>query len=86
MSNATDNELTLEVFAPRDPEARKFTWPKDTLVGDAAGEASKAFGYEAGTPTFQNKDKVDLPREKTLIEAGVHNFDTLKLTDTGGGV
>lgn len=86
MGNKSDNELTVEVYAPRDPSPRKFTWPKETLVGDAADEAAKSFGYEGGTPTFQNKEKLDLPRDKTLIEAGVHEFDTLKLTDTGGGV
>ena len=55
-------------------------------MGTAAEEAAKAFGYEAGKPTFQNKEKLDLPRDKTLFEAGVHELDTLKLTDTGGGV
>lgn len=86
MNDKSGNELTVEVFSPRSPEPRKFTWPKSQLVGDAADEAAKAFGYERGTPTFQNKEKLDLPRDKTLVEAGVTDFDTLKLTDTGGGV
>lgn len=84
--SAKDNDVTVEVVAPRSTETRKFTWPKSTTVGDAADEAAKAFGYEAGTPTFQTKDKVDLPRKKTLAEAGVQDFDRLTLTDTGGGV
>ena len=86
MGNKSNNGITVEVYAPRDPSPRKFTWPKETLVGDAADEAAKSFGYEGGKPTFQNKEKHDLPRDKTLADAGVQEFDTLKLTDTGGGV
>ena len=86
MSDKSDNDLTVEVFAPRSAEPKKFTWPKSLLLGAAADEAAEAFGYERGTPTFQNKEKLDLPRDKTLFEVGVMDFDTLKLTDTGGGV
>ena len=83
----SDNDVTVEVFAPRNPEPRKFTWPKSTSVGAAADEASKAFGYEAGgTPTFQTKDKIDLSRKLTLADAGIQSLDQLTLTDTGGGV
>ena len=83
----SDNDVTVEVVAPRSPESRKFTWPKSTLVGDAAEEAARAFDYEAGgTFTFQTKDRVDLSRKQTLAEAGVHDLDQLTLTDTGGGV
>ena len=78
--------LVVEVFAPRDPDPKKFTWPKKTLVGKAADEAAKAFKYEAGAPTFQNKDRKVLDRSETLAAAGVHAFDVLELTDTGGGV
>lgn len=79
-------ELTIEVFSPRFPEPKKFTWAKSLRVGDAADEAAKAFHYEAGTPTFINKDEKALKREETLIEAGVQDFDQLELTDKGGGV
>ena len=79
-------ELTIEVFSPRFPEPKKFTWAKSLRVGDAADEAAKAFHYEAGTPTFINKDEKVLKREETLIEAGVRDFDQLELTDKGGGV
>ena len=81
-----DGELTVEVFSPRVPQPKKFTWPKSFRVGDAADEAAKAFDYEAGSPTFQNKAGQVLDRDKTLIEAGVHDFDRLELTDKGGGV
>ena len=53
----SDNDVTVEVVAPRSTDIKKFTWPKSTLVGAAADEAAKAFGYEQGTPTFQTKDK-----------------------------
>ncbi len=82
----SDNDVTVEVVAPRSPATKKFTWPKSTLVGDAADEAAKAFGYEGGTPTFQNKEKVALSRKEPLFEAGVRDSDRLTLTDTGGGV
>ena len=76
----------VEVFSPRVPEPKKFTWSKSLRVGDAADQAAKAFDYEAGTPTFQNKDGKVLDRDKTLIEANVRDFDQLELTDKGGGV
>ena len=79
-------ELILEVFSPREPAPKKFTWPKTLLVGDAADEAAKAFKYEAGSPTFQDKDKTVLDRQQTLLDAGVRDFDRLELVDTGGGV
>lgn len=80
------DDLIVEVYAPRHPDSKKFTWPKETLVGEAADEAAKAFKYEAGAPTFQNKDRKVLDRSETLAAAGVHPFDVLELTDTGGGV
>jgi hypothetical protein len=79
-------ELTVEVFASRVPQPIKFTWSKSLQVGEAADEAAKAFHYEAGSPTFLNKSKKVLDREKTLVEAGVRDFDQLELTDKGGGV
>ncbi len=48
-------ELTVEVFSPRVPEPVKFTWSKSLKVGDAADEAAKALGYEAGKPTLLDK-------------------------------
>ena len=79
-------ELTVEVFSPRVPEPVKFNWSKSLKVGDAADEAAKAFGYEAGNPTFLDKAEHVLDRDKTLSEAGVRDFDKLELTDKGGGV
>ena len=78
--------LTVEVFSPRVPEPKKFTWPKSRPVGEAADEAAQAFDYEAGSPTFQNKAGTVLARDKTLLEAGIRDFDQLELTDKGGGV
>lgn len=79
-------ELTVEVFSPRTPEPRKFTWPKSLTVGEAASEAAEAFKYQAGNPTFIDKNEHTLDRDKTLIDAGVQDFDKLELTDKGGGV
>ena len=92
-SGATDRkdaggggELTVEVYSPRVPEPKKFSWSKSLKVGDAADEAAKAFDYEAGNPTFVDKAEHVLDRDKTLLEAGVRDFDKLELTDKGGGV
>lgn len=79
-------DLTVEVFSPRVPEPKKFSWSKSLRVGDAAAEAARAFDYEAGAPTLQNKEGKILDRDKTLIEAGIRDFDQLELTDKGGGV
>ncbi len=79
-------DLTVEVYSPRVPEPRKFTWPKSLTVGEAADQAARAFDYEAGSPTFQNKDGKVLDREKSLVEVGIRDFDQLELTDRGGGV
>ena len=79
-------DLTVEVYSPRVPEPRKFTWPKSLTVGEAADQVAKAFGYEAGNPTFQDKDGKVLDRDKSLVEAGIRDFDQLELTDRGGGV
>ena len=83
---ASGGDLTVEVFSPRVSQSRKFTWPKSLSVGEAAQQAAQAFGYEAGTPTFRTKNGQVLGREKTLIEAGIRDFDELELTDRGGGV
>ena len=81
-----NGNLTVEVYSPRLTQPKKFTWSKSLQIGQAADEAAKAFNYEAGTPTFLNKDGKVLDREKTLIESGVRDFDQLELTDKGGGV
>ena len=79
-------ELIVEVYSPRIPTPEKFTWPKSILVGEAANQAAKKFGYEAGSPTFMNEEGKVLNRDISLFEAGVKDFDKLELTDTGGGV
>ena len=53
--SGSSGELTVEVYSPRSPESKKFTWPKKFLVGDAADEAAKKFEYEAGTPNFSEQ-------------------------------
>ncbi|MCY4398729.1 MAG: hypothetical protein OXE96_05190 [Gemmatimonadetes bacterium] len=84
--SAPAEKLNVEVFSPRDPNPKKFSWPTIWTVGEAADDAAKAFGYEAGTPTLQNKDHEVLRRKDTLLDAGVREGDQLELTDTGGGV
>lgn len=58
------------------------------IVGDAAKQAAKAFGYVAGNPgfqTFTDPPKV-LDNSKTLEAERVHCGEKLELVDTGGGV
>jgi hypothetical protein len=85
-TDPTPREITVVVHAPRTPEEKKFTWKVMMLVGAAADEAARAFGYEGGTPSLQNKDGRVLDRQKSLFEEHVHNHDALELVDTGGGV
>lgn len=78
--------ITVKVFTPKDPSPKSFTWPKTMKVGDAAAEAAKAFGYEGGSPSFQNSAGVVLDRNKPLVAEGVSDGDELELVDAGGGV
>jgi hypothetical protein len=80
--------LRVIVYAPRDPKPKEFFWRRYLLVGDAAKDAAKAFGYAAGNPglqTFADPPKV-LDNNKTLDAAHVHCGEKLELVDTGGGV
>jgi len=79
------DDVTVEVFAPRQAEPRKFTWELTKLVGDAAREAAKAFGYEGGDPTLGHGEKI-FKRDETLAAAHVHDGEKLELLDVGGGV
>lgn len=81
-----EQQVTVRVFAPRSPQPREFTWRKTIKVGDAADEAARAFGYESGTPTFQNEQERVLDRNKPLVAENVGDGDTLELVDSGGGV
>lgn len=80
--------LRVIVYAPRHPEPKEFFWKRSMIVGDAAKEAAKAFGYAAGNPGFQtltDPPKV-LDNAKTLEAEHVHCGEKLELVDTGGGV
>jgi hypothetical protein len=77
--------ITVHVLSPREPDPRDFTFAKTLRVGEAAMQAATAFGYEAGTPSFQKGAEV-LDRDKPLVAAGVRDGDELELVDVGGGV
>lgn len=81
-----EQQVTVRVFAPRSPQSREFTWRKTIKVGDAADEAARVFGYESGTPTFQDEQERVLDRNKPLVAENVRDGDTLELVDSGGGV
>lgn len=78
--------LTLHVFAPIAVDSKTFVWPRSMRTGDAATEAAAAFGYEAGTPTFQTRDDRVLDRDRPLAVAHLRDGDELELVDVGGGV
>lgn len=84
-SNDKDKRITVTVRAPRALEPKEFTWAKTMKVGEAAKEAAEAFGYAAGTPTFQKGDDI-LDRNKPLVAEKVEDGDVLDLVDAGGGV
>ena len=84
--HAGDQEVTVRVFSPREPDPRTFTWRKTIKVGEAAAEAAVAFGIVGGTPTFRNAKKEVLDRDKPLVAEKVRDGDELELVDIGGGV
>ncbi|MGH7281973.1 MAG: hypothetical protein ACRELY_10645 [Polyangiaceae bacterium] len=78
--------MTVEVFAPKEIDGKKFTFRSNLKVGTAAHEAAVAFGYPKDTKaTFKHGKKV-LDADKTLEESHVHDGEKLELVDTGGGV
>ncbi|BFV58382.1 hypothetical protein KCMC57_up34860 [Kitasatospora sp. CMC57] len=79
-------QLTVTVYAPRDPGPKTFHFPRTETVGAAAAHAAQQFGYAGGTPSFQNSEGEVLNRDLSLVAARVHNGDTLELVDVGGGV
>ena len=79
------NQITVTVHAPRALEPKTFTWEKTMKVGDAAQEAALAFGYQAGSPTFQKGQQI-LDRNKPLVAEKIVDGDVLELVDAGGGV
>jgi hypothetical protein len=81
-----DGELTVIVFAPREPNPKTFEFRRTETVRDSARTAADAFGYEGGNPSFETEHHVVLDRDKTLAEAGVHDDERLNLVDVGGGV
>ena len=78
--------IIVIVFAPKDPEPKRFRFKLDQTVGEAAAVAALAFGYEVGTPSFQTENGVVLDRGLSLEAANVHNRERLELVDVGGGV
>lgn len=78
--------LHVEVFAPRDPQPKRFEWAPTLTVGEAARQAATAFGYVGGDPTLRTADGRALDRTRTLEQAGVHDGEKLEVVDAGGGV
>jgi hypothetical protein len=78
--------IVVIVFAPKDLEPKRFRFGTDETVGVAAKIAADAFGYTAGTPSFQTEAGTVLDRNLTLAAAGVRNRERLELVDAGGGV
>lgn len=78
--------VVVIVFAPKDPEPKKFRFLLSQTVGDAAKVAADAFKYTAGTPSFQTEGGTVLDRNLTLEAAGIRNREELELVDAGGGV
>ena len=78
--------IVVVVFAPKDPEPKRFRFRVEQTVGEAAKVAAQAFGYEVGTPSFQTEKGTVLDRGLSLEAAKIHNRERLELVDAGGGV
>jgi hypothetical protein len=78
--------VTVEVYAPRTPTPKEFTWDRSLKVGEAAKEAANAFGLIGGNPTLGDKNGKPYARDKTLAEVGIKDHQHLELLDAGGGV
>ncbi len=78
--------LVLIVFAPKDVEPKRFRFRIEETVERAAHTAAEAFGYAAGSPSFQRADGQVLDRALTLKRACLHNRERVELVDAGGGV
>jgi len=64
-------EVTVEVFAPRQTEPKVFTWPLNWTVGEAAHQAASEFKYQGGNPTLGHENET-FDRNKTLQGFGVY--------------
>lgn len=79
--------IVVTVFAPVEPDPKRFRFKLSTTVGDAARVAATEFAYDANsTPSFSTQDGTILDRNLTLEAAGVEHRDELELVDVGGGV
>lgn len=79
--------IVVTVYAPVEPDPKRFRFKLSRTVGDAARLAASEFGYDAtSTPSFSTKDGTILDRNVTLEAAGVEPRDELELVDVGGGV
>jgi hypothetical protein len=78
--------VVLIIYAPKEPDPKRFRFRLDETVGKAATHAAHAFHYEVENPSFQAKDETVLDRTLTLEAAGVHSREVLELVDAGGGV
>lgn len=80
-------QIVVIVFAPRDPDPKRFRFGRDELVETAARTAAEEFHYdEGGTPSFRLSNGTVLDRTVTLESAGVRSGMELELVDAGGGV
>lgn len=81
-----DHWLELRVFAPRDPEERRFVFDTSIQVGAAAEQVAHEFGYARGNHTFQTSTDDVLDRTLPLGAAHLRDHQLLELVDVGGGV
>jgi|HubBroStandDraft_6_1064221.scaffolds.fasta_scaffold156736_3 hypothetical protein len=79
-------KIVLIVFAPKDPDPKRFRFLLDETVGEAAQTAATKFKYEAGNPSFQVPDGTVLDRSLTLRQAGLTKKEEVELVAAGGGV
>lgn len=80
-----NNEVTVEVFAPKEPAPKVFKWSLGLTVGAAAQQAAGVFNYSAPNLTLALGTTI-FPPEETLGAANVRSGERLDLVSAGGGV
>lgn len=75
--------VTLTVKSGRGDDPREFTFPQETMVGDAAQEAADDFGLTGNNPTFVH-DGTPLEQQRPLVSYDLDGATVILSTNDGG--
>lgn len=83
------DDRTLEILIQSTRGSKKFSFPKETKIGDVIAKAVAAFGFAQGDKfelVLATNPGEPLRPERTLVSYHIKNGDVLILTAIGGGV